>query len=175
MTRRAWGSSLVGVLLLAVSVLPGSAQAATTTDTGATVSTRTTATGSTAAWRDEITRLINQRRAKIGCRALVANYYLFNAAYKHNNRMMAANTLSHQLSGESSLGVRVTAAGYTGWRMLAENLAYGATSASGIYSLWMNSSPHRTNIENCRYKDLGLAVGFKNGRPWVTADFGVRG
>ncbi len=175
MTRRAWGSSLVGVLLLAVSVLPGSAQAATTTATGATVNMRTTATGSTAAWRNEITQLINQRRAKIGCRALVANYYLFNAADKHNNRMMSANTLSHQLSGESSLGVRVTAAGYTRWRMLAENLASGATSASSIYSLWMNSAPHRANIQNCKYKDLGLAVGFKNGRPWVTADFGVRG
>jgi len=175
MTRRAWGSSLVGVLFLALSALPVSATAQTTDTSGTTTSARTTATGSTALYRDEITKLINQRRVKIGCKPLVANYYLFNAAYKHNNRMMAANQLSHQLSGESSLGVRVTAAGYTGWRMLAENLAFGATSASGTYTLWMGSAPHRVNIENCNYKDLGLAVGFKNGRPWVTADFGRRG
>lgn len=174
MNRRAWGSSLIGVLLLALSAWPvSSPAAAATTDT--TISARTTATGSTALYRDEITKLINQRRVKIGCAALVANYYLFNAAYKHNNKMMAANKLSHQLPGESSLGVRVTAAGYTGWRMLAENLAYGATTPSGTYTLWMNSAPHRANIENCGYRDLGLAVGFKNGRPWVTADFGRRG
>ncbi len=172
MTRRAWGSSLIGILLLAVSMVPGSASARTS---DITVSTRTTASGSTAVYRDEITRLINQRRVKIGCQPLVANYYLFNAAYKHNTRMMAANKLSHQLPGESGLGARVTAAGYTGWRMLAENLAFGATTASGTYTLWMNSAPHRANIENCRYKDLGLAVGFKNGRPWVTGDFGRRG
>lgn len=172
MTRRAWGSSLVGVLFLALSVMPGTATAQTAETT---ISARTTAVGSTAAYRDQITKLINARRVKIGCQPLVANYYLFNAAYKHNNRMMAANKLSHQLPGESSLGVRVSAAGYKGWTLLAENLAYGATTASGTYTLWMNSAPHRVNIQNCKYKDLGLAVGFKNGRPWVTADFGRRG
>lgn len=174
MKRRAWGSSLVGVLLLAVSAWPGSAQAASTATTSSFVSTRTAATSVASQWRSDITTLINQRRARVGCGALVANYYLFNAAYKHNNKMMAANKLSHQLPGEASLGTRVTAAGYTGWRRLAENLAYGASSASGIYKLWMNSSAHRANIENCTYKDLGLSVGFKNGRPWATADFGRR-
>ncbi len=151
------------------------AQASTAATSGTTVSTRTAATSVAAQWRDEITRLINQRRAKVGCGPLVAHYYLFNAAYKHNNRMMTANRLSHRLSGESSLGVRVTAAGYTRWRMLGENLAYGTTSAFNVYKLWMQSSPHRANIQNCRFKHLGLAVGFKNGRPWVTADFGLRG
>ncbi len=171
MTQRAWGSLLVGVLFLAVSAMPGSASAQTSTTT---ISSGSTAVGSTATYRDEITRLINQRRMRLGCSPLVANYPLFNAAFKHNNRMMTANSLSHQLPGESSLGVRITAAGYTGWRRLAENLAFGATSASGIYTLWMNSAPHRANIDNCIYRDLGLAVGFKNGRPWVTADFGRR-
>lgn len=174
MTRRAWGSSLVGVLVLAVSVLPGSALAGTTTSTAGTLSVRTAAT-TTATWNDELTRMINQRRVRVGCTPLTSNYSLYKAAYRHNNRMMTANKLSHQLPGESSLGVRVTNAGYTGWRALAENLAYGASTAYGIYKLWINSSPHRANIENCRYKDVGIAVGFKNGRPWVTADFGRRG
>lgn len=172
MTRRAWGPSLVGVLVLAVSVLPGSAQAVTSTV--GTVSIRTAAT-TTATWNDELTRMINKRRVAVGCRPLASNYSLYKAAYRHNNRMMTANKLSHQLPGESSLGTRVNAAGYTGWRMLAENLAYGATTPYGIYKLWIYSSSHRANIQNCRYKDLGIAVGFKNGRPWVTADFGRRG
>lgn len=177
MTRRAWGSSLVGVLFLAVSVLPASASSLTSsaTTSSATTSTRTTAVSAAAQYRDQVTKLINQRRIKVGCKPLVANYPLFVAAYKHNNRMMAAHKLSHQLPGEPSLGVRATQAGYKGWRKLAENLAHGGTTPWSTYVLWMQSKAHRVNIENCFYKDLGLAVGFKHGRPWLTADFGRRG
>lgn len=171
MTRRAWGPSLLAVLILALSLMPASAQP---TATATPTSVRMATSWSTAEFRNELTRYINLRRQKVGCKTLVARYGIFDAAYKHTNRMAAKHKLSHQLPGEPSLGVRANLSGYTGWKMLAENLAYGASTPWDTYVMWMRSKPHRTNIQNCYYKDIGLAVKFKNGRPWVTADFGRR-
>lgn len=117
---------------------------------------------------------INNRRTVVGCAKLAYNGYLAYAARQHTSRMVSAQTLSHQLSREASLGTRVTNAGYTNWRMLAENLAYGPTSPWGVYTLWMGSSPHRANIENCSLRDAGLGVAWVNGKSWSTIDFGRR-
>src|SRR5439155_9166499 len=58
----------------------------------------------------------NVNRAKAGKAALplfVTVPTLTTAAVTHNNLMIAANELSHQLKGEAGLGARLTAAGYT--------------------------------------------------------------
>ena len=150
-----------------VSVLPASAQSG---------ETRTTARASTvSAPTDFESRLlthINNHRAAIGCVRLTRSSSLAYAARKHNAKMVTARTLSHQLPGEPSLGSRITAAGYTPWRMAAENLAYGPSTPWDTYALWMRSAPHRANIENCTLHNAGIGSTMVNGKSWDTIDFG---
>ena len=167
MSRRAWGSSLFGVLLLVLSALPASAQSA-----GSLTAARATAVSAPTKFESDLLTYINNYRAAFGCARLTYNSYLAYAARQHTGRMVAARTLSHQLRGESSLGVRITNAGYVNWRMLAENLAYGPTSPWSVYKLWMSSAPHRANIENCSLRNAGLGVAWVDGKSWSTIDFG---
>ena len=167
MTRRAWGSSLAGVLLLVLSALPASAQSTETT-----TAPRSTTISAPTKFESDILMYINNHRVKIGCVKLTYNGYLAYAARQHTSRMVAAQTLSHQLSRESSLGVRITNAGYINWRMLAENLAYGTRSPWSTYSLWMGSAPHRANIQNCTLRNAGVGTAWVDSKSWDTIDFG---
>jgi uncharacterized protein YkwD len=167
MSRRAWGSSLFGVLLVVLSALPASAQS-----TGTETASRAAAVSAPTKFESDLLMYINNRRTLVGCAKLTYNSYLAYAARQHTSRMVAAQELSHQLARESSLGVRITNAGYVNWRMLAENLAYGPTSPWGVYTLWMGSAPHRANIENCSLRNAGLGVAWVNGKSWSTIDFG---
>ncbi|MFZ1469968.1 MAG: CAP domain-containing protein [Paracoccaceae bacterium] len=53
---------------------------------------------------------------------LAWNGALAQAAYGHSLEMIAADAQSHQLPGELSFGDRITAADYTNWRSLRENV-----------------------------------------------------
>lgn len=124
------------------------------------------------AWEKKILKLTNKQRVKHSCRPLKQNGKLRKAAVKHSKLMAAADTLSHQLPGEASLGNRITAAGYRNWRGVAENIAYGYPTPKSMVTAWMNSPGHRRNILNCTYRDLGVGVKLKDGIPWATQDFG---
>ena len=53
---------------------------------------------------------------------LAWNDALARAAADHSQAMIDADRQAHRLPGEASLGERITAAGYTGWRSLSENI-----------------------------------------------------
>lgn len=125
-----------------------------------------------AAWQKRILKQTNKHRKKHGCRKLKANKKLRKAARRHSKRMARAGTLSHQLPGEAPLGKRITRAGYRNWRGVAENIAYGYATPKSMVRAWMNSSGHRKNILNCRYRHLGVGVVLKGGVPWATQNFG---
>ena len=125
--------------------------------------------------RDRVIQLVNIRRRNHGCNALRKNAALGRAAQKHTKKMADAGSLSHQLPGEPSLGTRVTQAGYTGWTLVAENIAAGYAPPRAVVQGWMNSSGHRANILNCNLKHTG--VGFArsdDGYPYWTQDFGKK-
>jgi uncharacterized protein YkwD len=86
--------------------------------------------------------------------------------------MATARTLSHRLPGEAYFSTRIVRAGYTPWRILAENIAWGTRSPSIIFGSWMRSPMHRANIDNCRLRDIGLGVSYGGGYAWVTMDLG---
>lgn len=116
--------------------------------------------------------LTNQRRQQVGCGSLVRNVPMVRAARGHSSRMANTRTLSHQLSGEAFFSKRIERAGYTPWRILAENIAWGSLSPGVIFRSWMRSAPHRENIDNCRLRDVGLGVSYAGGNAWVTMDLG---
>ena len=94
---------------------------------------------------------------------------------------MAKGYFSHTSLDGSTFVTRVTRAGYTGWRALAENIAWGSgglgTPAS-IFRAWMHSQGHRENILG-PYEDTGIGLqtgrleGIAGAHVW-TQEFGSR-
>ena len=117
---------------------------------------------------------------------LAWNEALYAAAQGHNDAMIAADTQSHRVAGEASLGERATAAGYTNWRALGENIyAYSKSAiyghagfvidwgydaedfdAAGVrYADWQSRGDgiqdpagHLRNLMNATYTEIGIAV-----------------
>ena len=169
--RRVWTAVLLGLLGLGL-VPPAGAQAATAGSSSVQVDQRSTLALSAAYFENRLFARTNLRRAAHGCRPLRLDAALGLAARRHSALMVVQSSLSHRLTGEPDLSVRAPAAGYTHWRILAENLAWGQTTPRQVFRDWVASPGHRANLDNCRLRDVGIAVVFANGRPWVTADYG---
>jgi len=120
----------------------------------------------------KVVALTNKRRKAHGCGPLVLRKTLRKAARRHTVRMAEAGQLEHQLPGEPDLGRRVTNAGYTGWTMLAENIAYGYPTPRAVVRGWMGSQGHRANILNCRLNHIGVGLVRAHGVAWWTQVFG---
>ena len=167
MHRRAWGTSLLLGSLALLSAMPASAQSVLPQ-----TASRATTVSAPTKFESDILMYINNRRSLIGCPKLTYSASLAYAARQHTARMVAARQVSHQLAGESSLATRITAAGYTPWRLLAENLAQGTRSPWSTYALWMNSAGHRANIQNCTLRNAGVGTQWVDNASWDTIDFG---
>jgi uncharacterized protein YkwD len=137
--------------------------------------------------RKAILCLVNAKRQNAGLRPLKADKRLQRAAQKHTDRMDGSGCFDHECPGEAALGQRLEIVDYlTGGlsRWLAgENIAWGSGkrgTPKAIVEAWMNSPPHRANILNGSYRDLG--VGFAAGTPndgsdpggIYTTNFGLR-
>lgn len=124
--------------------------------------------------RQRVVQLTNAHRRTHGCPPLRRVGSLDLAAQRHTQRMAAANQLSHQLPGEPPLGRRVTLAGYRGWTLVGENVAYGYRTPRAVVSAWMRSPGHRRNILDCRFRHIGVGLARGHGALWWTQDFGRR-
>ena len=81
---------------------------------------------------------------------------LAEAARAHSTDMAVNNFFDHTGSNASTLGGRVTAAGYT-WTVVAENLAAGPGDLSAALNGWMNSPGHCQNLMLATVTQVGLA------------------
>jgi uncharacterized protein YkwD len=155
------------------------------TQSASSAPSKTTSTSSSYAtrsdWANAVLAELNAERADHGLPALKMNSKLVDAAHTHNLAMAKANTLSHQLSGEASLGSRISAAGYR-WSAVGENIAYNSDrSQSGVLAVqkaMYNEKPpddgHRRNILNKSFVDVGIDVinDSTHGKVWLVTDFG---
>lgn len=121
----------------------------------------------------QVVSLTNAERAKNGCGALTVDSRLQAAAQGHSEDMIARNFFDHTDPGGRSPGDRITAAGFR-WSTYGENIAYGQRTPAAVMSAWMNSSGHRANILNCRFRNIGVGVALKSGTPYWTQNFGTR-
>lgn len=95
---------------------------------------------------------------------LAANAQLTAAAEAHSQWMLASNTFSHTGEGGSSLGDRITAAGYS-WNRAGENIAWwGNTGSVNLHEAIVKhhdglfeSPGHRLNILNNFFREIGIA------------------
>jgi uncharacterized protein YkwD len=174
MARRRRTRGLLCVLAVTASLSAGRVAAAGP----AAASTPSVATA--AADAQQVFALINTERRWHGLPALRWNARLTSAAHAHNLRMAKANLLSHQLTGETWFGGRITAAGYR-WRAIAENIGETSDwSLAGILSvhrgMYRELAPnniHRRTILSTTYRDVGIDIVMDpvHLRAWITEDF----
>ena len=105
----------------------------------------------------EVARLVNEHRARIGCRALVWDGAAARAAQAHSNDMARRNYFSHTSPDGRGMVDRLRAQGAS-YRMIAENIAFGQPTAREVVRGWLASAGHRQNIENCGYTHHGVGV-----------------
>jgi len=108
-------------------------------------------------WEHRVLDLTNEYRAEYGLSPLIWDETLANAARLHSNDMADNNFMAHEGSDGSTIGERITHAGWT-WRLVRENVAVGQDSPEMVVDGWINSPGHRKNIlcEDIIY----LGVGF---------------
>lgn len=120
----------------------------------------------------EMVRLVNAERAKIGLPALQVDDRLTSIARQHSQLLAAKHSLSHQYPGEPDLRHRIVATGlrsnYSG-----ENVAYDADAPRAHQGL-MNSPPHRANILRPEFTTVGIGVVRNGNLIYVTEDFARR-
>jgi uncharacterized protein YkwD len=130
--------------------------------------------GPTTPTSSECTALANKERASAGLTALAENGALLNAATEHSTFQAKSNTMTHTGSGGSSLGQRLSNAGYQ-YSIGAENVAMGYGNCADVIKGWMNSPGHRANILNAKVSEIGVsAVAASNGSIYWTMDLGSR-
>jgi uncharacterized protein YkwD len=135
-----------------------------------------------------LVRQINAFRAAHGLSQLRLSPALNAAAAVHSNQMARMGYFSHNSANGRSFLQRVESfyspRGYRSWTA-GENLVYGSPDlgASRALRLWLASAPHRANLLDPHWRELGLsavhstsAPGVYGGSPAtiVTADFGAR-
>jgi len=108
--------------------------------------------------------LLDVERNQHGMSGLAANNALSDAAQRHSTHMVENSCFAHECPGELGLILRIKTAGYLdgvlSWAV-GENIAWGQTvvgTPASIVKSWMNSPPHRANILNSDFEDVGVGV-----------------
>jgi uncharacterized protein YkwD len=131
---------------------------------------------------------INSFRAAHGLARLRISGGLTAAASAHSAQMARLGFFSHNSANGQSFSQRIahrySPRGFRSWTV-GENLVWGGPdiAAARAFRLWLSSPPHRANLLNARWREIGLGAVHSTsapraygGRPAtvVTADFGAR-
>lgn len=109
--------------------------------------------------------LHNDYRAERRVSILLLNGKLCTAAQVHADAMAKADRMSHQLPGEPVVSDRIATAGYL-YRSCGENIAAGQTTPASVFRDWIGSPPHRNNILNPAYWNVGFGVAV-SAKGWI--------
>jgi uncharacterized protein YkwD len=169
--------SLAIVAALVLLVLPAAAHSASDSP----------ASGSSALERGILDEL-NAIRHRHGLAPLVHSESLSTAARSHSAEMLRFGFFQHDSRDGTSFSQRIrrhySPAGYQSWAT-GENLLWASlrTGPQRAITMWMASPPHRRNLLDSRWREVGIAAvqsasapGAFGGRATtaITADFGVR-
>lgn len=126
-------------------------------------------------WKEtRILRLHDHKRKSRDLRPLCVSPKLTKAARAHSARMIKKDSFRH-----GSVGRRLKRHGYH-WSVCAENIGGGFgkdAKPHNMFSRWMNSSHHRANILDKRFRAVGIGTHkgtYKGTRRYTmyTVDFG---
>ncbi|MES2970872.1 MAG: CAP domain-containing protein [Patescibacteria group bacterium] len=108
---------------------------------------------------DGLLQATNGQRTQSGANGLQLNSVLSAAAQAKANDMVARNYWSHNTPEGQEPWVFISNAGYK-YQKAGENLAYGFITSNDTVTGWMNSEPHRVNMLDGAYSEVGF--GFAN-------------
>ena len=108
-------------------------------------------------------RLVNVSRDAHDLAPLQADAQLSKLARKHSRKMAGQHELFHR--SDLSAGL----AGIT-WSLVGENVGVGE-NVRQVHKAFMNSAPHRHNLLNPSFDEIGVGVVDREGRSWVTLIF----
>jgi uncharacterized protein YkwD len=112
-----------------------------------------------------------RKKAEKDLKPLKMNPQLMEAARKHAENMAAQDKLDHILD-EKNPGDRTKAAGYKS-EFVGENISWNQKAPKDALKAWMESEPHRENILNADFTEIGVAVAKnKKGQPYWVQVFG---
>ena len=113
----------------------------------------------------QIIELTNKEREKVGLAPLVANTALDTAAKDKAANIFSENYWAHFAPSGKTPWDFILGSGYK-FSFAGENLAKNFYSPDEVVKAWMDSSTHKENLLNPRYKDIGIAVedGILNGQ-----------
>ena len=129
------------------------------------------------AYADEVVRLINLERRKVGLAPYKVNPVLTAIAEAHSALMRDQGCFAHQCPGEASPADRACAAGYTpycwGACFIGETIGAGFGTPASLVAAWMASPGHHDILLNGELREIGVGyvTGGLYGTYW-TADFG---
>lgn len=107
-------------------------------------------------FENEFINLVNAHRRSLGLSILTYSKALADIAAFHSINM-ANKTVEFGHTGFSGRCTDARVA-LNGGNLCAENVAMGQSDAQRVFSAWMNSSGHRSNIENPRHTHTGLGM-----------------
>jgi len=131
---------------------------------------------------------LNALRLAHGLAPLRVSASLSAAANAHSTQMARVGYFSHDSANGASFSSRIamfyTVRGYRSWTV-GENLLWASPDVGALRALklWLASPPHRANLLNPRWREVGLAAVHARRAPGVygnapttivTADFGSR-
>ena len=105
--------------------------------------------------------LVNSARASHGLHGYAVSSQLTSVALGQAQRMAAQKRLYHN----PSLATQVT-----GWKYVGENVGYGP-DVSTLFQAFMNSTPHRDNILDHDFTQIGVGAVTVSGTTWVSMVF----
>jgi uncharacterized protein YkwD len=136
----------------------------------------------------QIAVAINNYRSGLGLSTLTVSSDLYASARQHSLEMGEDGYFDHSSADGTSYWKRIqhyyTSDGYSFWTV-GENLLWttGRISAANALKMWIASAPHRRNLRDKNWTDLGVsavhvrdAPGVYNGATVtiITTDFGAR-
>ncbi|MDF2682311.1 MAG: hypothetical protein K0R47_3501 [Brevibacillus sp.] len=122
------------------------------------------------AYEKENFDLLNVARTRANLPVLTWDDQVAAVARAHSQDMALNNYFNHVSPTTGSPFDRLQHAdilfGYAG-----ENIAYGQLDGIEVHMGWMNSAGHRQNLLNPNFKQIGVGISYKDGRPFYTQNF----
>lgn len=123
--------------------------------------------------QNEVIRLVNIERAKVGLKPLALDDQLGKVARIKSQDMASTPYFAHTSPRYGTPAHMVSSFGLK-WRMTGENIASGYFTPAAVVQGWMNSPGHKRNMLSPRYNHIGVGVAAsykKNGRIYWTQEF----
>lgn len=106
---------------------------------------------------------LNEHRRAVGCTPLRWDPAVARVAEGHSEAMMSREFYGHVDPEGATFTDRLRWGGVV-WTSAAENIARTSHGAEQVLYLWLQSRPHRTNIENCGFTTHGVGL---SGEYWT--------